>query len=182
MEEERRLCYVGVTRAKERLYLLYTFSRTLYGETEVREPSRFLDDVPSQLVEGRGKERGRQPAGRQQSLGLEPGRYLRSGEGRVTSFSPGGRPPAIKGPAAEPDGVPAGRSTGGPLSRSKEARRETPAAQYATGDEVKHEVFGRGIVVESKTVGGDEQVTVAFAGVGLKRLMVSMAPMEKLQD
>jgi len=50
MEEERRLCYVGVTRAKERLYFLYTFRRTLYGESSVREPSRFLRDVPAHLV------------------------------------------------------------------------------------------------------------------------------------
>jgi DNA helicase-2/ATP-dependent DNA helicase PcrA len=172
MEEERRLCYVGVTRAKERLYLLYTFSRTLYGETEVREPSRFLADVPSQLIESREKGRGRRPAGRQQSLGLEPGRYLRSGEGRVSSFSPGGRQAA---------GRPGDGPTGRPTGLGREVRHETAAAQYATGDEVKHEVFGRGIVVESKPMGSDEQVTVAFAGVGLKRLMASMAPMAKIE-
>ena len=52
LEEERRLCYVGVTRAKTNLYLLHTFRRTLYGSSEVREPSRFLMDIPPQLIEG----------------------------------------------------------------------------------------------------------------------------------
>jgi DNA helicase-2/ATP-dependent DNA helicase PcrA len=157
MEEERRLCYVGVTRAKERLYLLYTFSRTLYGETEVREPSRFLADVPPQLVEGRKKRRGTTPAARQQDLGLGPGRYRGTGQGRVAAFSPGRR------------------------EESAQAHGQQSAApRFQTGDKVKHQVFGQGIVVESKPVAGDEQVTVAFAGVGLKRLMASMAPMEKV--
>jgi len=52
MEEERRLCYVGITRAKERLYLLYTFRRTLYGREDLSEPSRFLKDIPSHLIAG----------------------------------------------------------------------------------------------------------------------------------
>jgi DNA helicase-2/ATP-dependent DNA helicase PcrA len=50
MEEERRLCYVGITRAKERLYMLYTFRRNLWGRTEVAEPSRFLRDIPDHLI------------------------------------------------------------------------------------------------------------------------------------
>jgi DNA helicase-2/ATP-dependent DNA helicase PcrA len=157
MEEERRLCYVGVTRAKERLYLLYTFSRTLYGETELREPSRFLADVPPQLIEGREKQRGSFPSARQQSLGLEPGRYRAAGQGRVAAFSPGRRPDS-----------------------ARQARQQPAAPQYQTGDKVEHQIFGQGIVVESKLVSSDEQVTVAFAGVGLKRLMASMAPMEKV--
>ena len=153
MEEERRLCYVGVTRAKERLYLLHTFRRTLYGESEVREPSRFLRDVPHHLVKGRSEK----PKARQQSLGLGAGRFL----GRTR---PAATPPLAPGPS---------------VASRRSARRRLPQ-QFQTGDEVEHEVFGKGIVIESKLVGGDEQVTVAFAGVGLKRLMASMAPMTKV--
>jgi DNA helicase-2/ATP-dependent DNA helicase PcrA len=54
--------------------------------------------------------------------------------------------------------------------------------RFETGDTVEHQVFGRGVVIESEASGGDEQVTVAFAGVGLKRLMASMAPMDKVED
>ncbi|MBC8249355.1 MAG: UvrD-helicase domain-containing protein, partial [Anaerolineales bacterium] len=55
MEEERRLCYVGITRAKERVYLVHAFRRTMYGESQVGEPSRFIADIPDQLIAGRGE-------------------------------------------------------------------------------------------------------------------------------
>ncbi len=142
MEEERRLCYVGVTRAKERLYLLRTFRRTLYGESEVREPSRFLYDIPTHLIQG-GE---RKPKARQQSLGLGAGRFLGRREGETAMERP--RP---------------------------------AATHFQTGDQVQHELFGRGVVIDSKVVGNDEQVMVAFAGVGLKRLMAGMAPMVKVE-
>jgi len=154
MEEERRLCYVGVTRAKERLYFFHTFRRTLYGESSVREPSRFLRDIPMHLVKGKEKKQ----AARQESLGLGAGRFMgRRGTG-FSTFSPG------RG---------ALRTTAEPPNPS--------GPRYETGDEVLHEVFGQGVVIESKPSGGDEQVTVAFAGVGLKRLMAGMSPMEKVK-
>jgi DNA helicase-2/ATP-dependent DNA helicase PcrA len=53
MEEERRLCYVGITRAKERVYLVHAFRRTMYGESQVSEPSRFIADIPDHLIAGR---------------------------------------------------------------------------------------------------------------------------------
>ena len=152
MEEERRLCYVGVTRAKERLYLIHTFRRTLYGESEVREPSRFLRDIPGPLMRGR-----EQKVARQESLGLGAGRFLGRTRAAVTPFSPGER----SGPAAVEHLKPSG-------------------PRFQTGDKVQHEVFGQGIVIESKPTDTDEQVTVAFAGAGLKRLMASMAPMDKV--
>lgn len=154
MEEERRLCYVGVTRAKERLYMLRTFRRTLYGESEVREPSRFLHDVPSHLIQDSGKgSRARQP-----SLDLKPGRFLGRSQAAVRPFSPVEQTP-------------------------QERARPTPGAPaFETGDQVRHEVFGQGVVIECKAAGDDWQVTVAFAGVGLKRLMASIAPLEKLDS
>jgi DNA helicase-2/ATP-dependent DNA helicase PcrA len=155
MDEERRLCYVGVTRAKERLYLLHTFRRTLYGESEVREPSRFLADVPEHLVKGQAKK----AVARQQSLGLGADRFLGRTRASASTYS------AVEKPQ--------------PLA----SRRPQPTAQrFQTGDEVEHAVFGKGVVIESKVSGGDEQVMVAFAGVGLKRLMASMAPLEKVQS
>jgi DNA helicase-2/ATP-dependent DNA helicase PcrA len=155
MEEERRLFYVGVTRAKERLYLLHTYRRTLHGESAVRDPSRFLHDIPAHLVEGPGKKR---PA-RQDSLGLGAGRFL--GRARVSTVShyPGGQ----SGPRAD-------------------ERIKPVELRFRTGDQVFHDVFGKGLVIESNLVGSDEQVTVAFPGLGLKRLMASMAPMETVED
>jgi len=153
MEEERRLCYVGVTRAKERLYLLHAFRRTLYGESEVREPSRFLADIPLHLVKGWEEKQ----AARQPSLGLEPGRFLGRMRASVASFAAAQRP--------KPSAV----------------ERPSPTAlRFRTGDQVQHKVFGQGVVIESRLSGDDEQVMVAFAGVGLKRLMASLAPMDKV--
>ncbi len=154
MEEERRLCYVGVTRAKERLYLLHTFRRTLYGESDVREPSRFLHDVPQQLIQGRGEKR----AVRQESLGLGAGRFLGRARSGFAPYTPGQMP--------------------GQVAR---VHSEAAALRFQTGDTVRHQVFGQGVVIESELAGDDEQVTVAFAGVGLKRLLASLAPMEKVQ-
>ena len=152
MEEERRLAYVGVTRAKERLYLLRTFRRTLYGESEIREPSRFLRDIPVSLIKGQEKAQ----AARQPTLDLGAGRFL----GRK-AFTPSSS-------RREPSTV--------------SQRPQPAAASYHTGDQVRHEVFGEGVVIASKPAGDDEQVTVAFAGAGLKRLMASLAPMEKLES
>jgi DNA helicase-2/ATP-dependent DNA helicase PcrA len=155
MDEERRLCYVGVTRAKERLYLLHTFRRTLYGESEVREPSRFLADVPEHLIKGQAKK----PVARQQSLGLGAGRFLGRAHASVGTYAPVEKPQ--------------------PLGSR---RTQSAVQQFQTGDEVEHAVFGKGVVIESHVSGGDEQVTVAFAGAGLKRLMASMAPLVKAGD
>ena len=165
LEEERRLCYVGVTRAKEHLYLIHTFRRTLYGESELREPSRFLGDLPAKLVKGREQKKARQ-----QGLGLEAGRYWGRQRPTAPSFGPESTRRRWTAPGA-------GQQTPAAPERS-------PAAElrFETGDTVEHQVFGRGVVIESEASGGDEQVTVAFAGVGLKRLMASMAPMDKVED
>jgi DNA helicase-2/ATP-dependent DNA helicase PcrA len=160
MEEERRLCYVGVTRAKERLYLLRTFRRTLYGESNVSEPSRFLHDIPIELVGDRPGRRKPERAPRERGAG----RFLGGGAGggRVSAFSP-----ASGATARRPSRV--------------EQRPAAGARRFQTGDQVEHKVFGRGVVIESQPRGGDEQVTVAFASEGLKRLMASMSPMEKVE-
>lgn len=171
MEEERRLCYVGVTRAKEHLYLIYTFRRTLYGESEVREPSRFLADVPAGLVKGHDdrSSRGWKPP-RQERLDLGAGRF----RGR-TPFS--AQHPLEDEPKTEQRSAAGPRPPVGPAP-GRFCQAGSP--RFRTGDRVKHEVFGRGVVIDSKMVKDDEQVTVAFAGAGLKRLMISLAPMEKI--
>ena len=138
IEEERRLCYVGVTRAKDRLYLLHTFKRTQYGSTEFSEPSRFLADIPQDLIEG-----GEKKQARQISLGMEAGRYVR-------------RSASVLSPAK-------------PAQKQDEVAQFTP--RFKTGDKVSHANFGEGTVVESRLSGGDEEVTVAFKGRGIKRLL-----------
>jgi DNA helicase-2/ATP-dependent DNA helicase PcrA len=156
MEEERRLCYVGVTRTKRRLYLLHTFRRTLYGESEIREASRFLHDIPQHLVKGREE----QPQVRQPTLDIEAGRF----RGRTSMTR---TPQSIHQTSFRREAAP-----------SREPSSSAP--HFQTGDGVEHSSFGKGVVIDSKAAGNDEEVVVAFAGVGLKRLMASLAPMKKI--
>lgn len=126
LAEERRLLYVGVTRAKERLYLTYAFRRARYGDDEPNAPSRFLEALPAHLIEG-----GHTPKGK--------GAARRTFE-RITVWEPG------------------------PSASDSEPR-------FAAGDRVVHRVFGHGIVLESRVLRGDEEVTVVFKRAGLKRIL-----------
>ena len=137
MAEERRLTYVGLTRAKDRLFLTYAFMRTRYGDREPSVPSRFLDDIPPEFVSG----------------------SWRRGKGQGARGK--------------------GQGTKGATRNSQFAIR---APQFRAGQRVRHATFGEGLVIESRTDGGDEIVTVAFEEVGLKRLMTSFAHMERLVD
>ncbi len=123
LEEERRLAYVGITRAQDRLYLVYAFRRTAWGRSDLAKPSRFLTDIPPALTTDRP---------------LPPRRAT-------------GRRPAMVGL----DGV-----------------------HFQPGQQVRHPQFGLGIVVTSRRIGDDEEVSVAFERFGLKRLLVSLARLE----
>ncbi|MFZ5917098.1 MAG: ATP-dependent helicase [Chloroflexota bacterium] len=141
MEEERRLCYVGITRAKKHLYLVYTFRRTLYGASDVSAPSRFLQDIPGHLIAGRDRsdtERGRSDSS---------ARAVQ----RMTTWNRTAAQPA----------------------------RRAAATEFQPGDRVQHPAFGEGTVIESQTRGDDEEVTVAFVGRGIKRLVASLAQLTK---
>jgi len=121
MEEERRLCYVGVTRARKHLYLVRARRRSIGGITGPALPSRYLEDIPPHLVVRRD---------------------------------------VVEAPVAP---------------------SPTPKPLKA-GDQVKHAVFGEGVVVAvaSAQVKGDQEITVVFRGVGLKRLLLSFAPLERV--
>ena len=146
MEEERRLCYVGITRAKERLYLLRAFRRGFRGGMGPSMPSRFLGGIPMALVTPMEAE-----------------------------FSE--RPPRSKAARS------AKSASAGPDLGAEPAPVEETEASFAVGDRVRHEAFGSGIVVEAKASGDDMQVTVAFRdGHGIKRLLLGVAPLEKVSS
>jgi DNA helicase-2/ATP-dependent DNA helicase PcrA len=152
MEEERRLCYVGFTRAKERLFLLYGNSRLLWGSTNHNPPSRFLIDIPPEL----------------QSAGSEWGTAARLGATAVTGHSAGA------GSWSPNPMSSAGLAT---TEAQAAAHRETMLGLKLTpGDRIRHAKFGDGIVSE---VSGDE-VTATFPQLGSKRLSLAFAPIEKI--
>jgi DNA helicase II / ATP-dependent DNA helicase PcrA len=138
MEEERRLCYVGITRARKKIYLVHAFRRNLMGKSTVNKASRFLQDIPRNLVAG--------------------GDLWKAEESRIGSdFSAGISPLA-------------GRK--GPVSQA-------PLPDLKSGDRVHHIQFGEGVVVSCNPKGNDSEVVVAFNGVGVKKLLLSFARLEK---
>jgi DNA helicase-2/ATP-dependent DNA helicase PcrA len=162
MAEERRLCYVGLTRAKDRLYLTYCFRRTTFGDVAAGLPSRFLDDIPRALVEGL-------------ALGEPEGDGDERGEAR--------RGEAPRGEARR--GAGRGRRADVERALSRETRWERgPAAapgitaRFRMGQRVRHATFGEGIVVKSELQGTTEEVTVIFEQAGIKRLDAAMAKLE----
>jgi DNA helicase II / ATP-dependent DNA helicase PcrA len=156
LDEERRLLYVGATRAKERLYLLYAFRRTSYGRTNTSTPSRFLADIPRELLK-RPARRGSAPMP-QSSM--------------FTQRSSFGEPARREPP-------PASRSAARPSERPKPA--VPTSVSFFAGQRVRHGTFGEGIVISSKLVEGDEEVTVNF-GDRERRLLASFARLERISE
>ncbi|MEK7863375.1 MAG: UvrD-helicase domain-containing protein [Chloroflexota bacterium] len=162
LEEERRLCYVGITRAMDRCYLTFTRRRMLFGRTNENPPSRFLKELPTDGVEVRGtietEERDQW-----EELDWDRGRARyeeRKEARRQTAMA--GLPPAWTGRAAPP--------------RKKVAPSETA---FRAGDHVRHPSLGAGVVVSSTVRSDDEEVTVAFPDKGVKKLMASLAKLAK---
>ena len=137
LEEERRLCYVGITRAQERLYLCHAWSRTLFGRTEFYPPSRFLSEIPEELVEVLGETK---PVG---------GGFGAHREAVVSAA----------------------------LASSPRAA-QTPSLRV--GDDVDHETFGEGVIVDLIGEGDRAEAVVRFRDVGEKRLLLAWAPLQKL--
>jgi DNA helicase-2/ATP-dependent DNA helicase PcrA len=169
LAEERRLFYVGLTRAKDQVILSHAFRRMTYGGVEVSIPSRFLHDLPAGLVEGgSSRQRRRETTRRASSWQWTPPQSAAGGpvtgrSGRSTRTSSGKTLP-------EPN----------LWSEPSSAKQATSYGEqrYRSGQKVRHKKFGGGIVIESKLTGNDEEVVVAFEEVGIKKLIASMAKLE----
>ena len=164
LEEERRLCYVGITRARQKLHLSHAWCRTLYGGTQYNPPSRFLGEIPGELLEESASSRTRQSRGS----------GSRSGGWESTSWSPRGRDRAVDS-AVRSDG--AGSSSGPGMAAPKQSRAHELG--FAVGDDVRHNVWGEGIVIMVEGSGDKAEAIVHFSSVGEKRLLLSWAPLEK---
>ena len=176
LEEERRLCYVGMTRAKDRLYMTRAFRRGFRGGMGPNMPSRFLLDIPKELVaqpEDQQPEKPK-PAPRRERGGGQDGGFRFSRMSRPPAPTSGG----VRSTQSRRSGrtaTPVTRRRGGP------PRAQSAAPAFSTGDKVRHPTFGDGIVVSCEASGGDFQVTVAFDGQGVKRLLLSFAQLDKVE-
>jgi DNA helicase-2/ATP-dependent DNA helicase PcrA len=160
VEEERRLAYVGITRAMNRLYLVHARARTLWGSSQYNLPSRFLDEIPGDLVE-------RSAIGARAAAGWD-----------ARSESWGGRSSRSRRDEAsdDVDGVSGRRFTG---LEKKELDEEVVEQFFARGDRVLHATLGEGTVLTMEHGG---IVLVRFEGDGSeRRLMASVAPLRKLR-
>ena len=149
MEEERRLCYVAVTRAKEQLYLTCAERRLLYGRTQYAHPSRFIDEMPEELLDSNIVESRRFSSATAPDPTLDRPQVTRA---RYASA-------AAKQSAAV----------------SLAAKASVPLPNYAAGDRVRHRAFGDGMIVSVKPMGGDALLEIAFDKKGTKRLMAKSA-------
>ena len=154
INEERRLAYVGITRAKEKLYLTKTKYRMLFGSTTYNKDSRFLGEIPSELVE-------------------------RTGEGRLrtssafSSSGTGGKISVGVGKGAKPmAGVPRAGAYQPPAAKS--------GVTYKVGDVVLHKLFGKGMIMTAEKMGNDTLLEIAFDKAGTKKLMANFCKMEKI--
>ncbi|HEY7915925.1 MAG TPA: UvrD-helicase domain-containing protein [Acidimicrobiales bacterium] len=171
LEEERRLCYVGITRAERRLYVSHAWSRMLFGSSSSNIPSRFLNEIPTELVRDVVGDTGARAFGSRRRAG---------------GASPDG------GPSADDDGGTPGRSVfgrgvageGGAFDATGR-RRPAPASTGAeslgleAGDRVVHGKWGEGTVLETGEAGEDAEAVVDFPTVGRKKLLLRMAPLKR---
>tara|TARA_B110000014_G_scaffold264458_1_gene266293 strand:- start:1780 stop:4074 length:2295 start_codon:yes stop_codon:yes gene_type:complete len=171
LEEERRLCYVGLTRAEKKLYLTRAFRRGFRGTYEPTVPSRFLSDIPPALIISKAS-----PA--------EPETLATKSENKILRFP--------KNPQRKNHSKPVASTS----NKNRTTHRATPTKRTVTkinisapgksinfqiGDKVKHSKFGDGIVMSSDPAGDDLQITVAFKdGGGIKKLLQSLAKLKKI--
>ncbi len=163
LEEERRLCYVGITRAKRELCISSAATRLLYGQTRRNAQSRFLQEIEPDCLHAvqssRMVNRGGGTPGFA-TAATRKGAYLDSGYNRGASAP--SRKPAP------------------PRFASAGVQPKNCEIQFAAGDVVKHKVFGKGVVMDVRAMSGDQLVEIEFEKVGRKKTMANYAPLEKI--
>ena len=154
IEEERRLCYVGITRAKEKLFLSSTKMRTIYGNTVTYPPSRFLQEIPARLVKTIKRQ---ERFSALENFKQVSEKYSARPQKPASNFNPHSFMP--QKPAAAAGGT---------------------GTRFNTGDRVSHSKWGEGMVVSVKDSPDGQEVKVAFAGAGVRSLLTKYAVLKKL--
>lgn len=197
LEEERRLAYVGITRAKKELYLSNSVTRQLYGRTQRHEASRFVREIePEYLSQSAspfaeaGRSGGWGGSYAETVPGGRSGYSGPSGAGRFGQSYGGGRAAGyLNREYNQPESAPRPSGFGAGYGRPAPAKPVAPpparpaasaSKQYQPGDIVEHKVFGRGTVLRVKPAAGDQIVEIQFDKVGVKKTMANYAPLTKL--
>ncbi len=166
LEEDRRLCYVAITRAKQELYISCARSRMLYGSTTRNRPSRFLQELPPALLETHEQARTSYSSYGASSYGFRrDSDYQQSYDD--TPVTPSYRPRT------------GGEKLGGGISTSA-AKPASSAGNWQSGDMVSHKTFGNGCIKNVQPMGNDLLLTIDFDKVGTKKIMATFAKLTKL--
>ncbi len=155
LEEERRLCYVAVTRAEEKLFITFTRIRTIYGRTGYSEASRFLREIPEELIES-------------STINTLDSRkkfvkvvdYTEEAYSNTTAYTR----PVVNSEALKP--------------KADKFSAKVDKSGISIGTKVNHKKWGQGTIVQLKDKNEDKEIVVAFDSVGLKKLLLSLAPIE----
>ena len=187
MEEERRLAYVGITRARTRLFITHAWSRSLFGNTQYNPPSRFLEEIPVDLVETKGNVTGRSSYGRQSLRPRDRGRppeYRRRGPDVGGDGDRRERWRELDSAARlgdeHRDRVVEAAIAAGRRPADAPTPSDAVSLDLKIGDDVEHPAFGEGVILELRGSGDSVEATVNFRGVGMKHLALAWAPLKKL--
>jgi DNA helicase-2/ATP-dependent DNA helicase PcrA len=202
VEEERRLCYVGMTRAREQLYCLHALQRRIHGQFREQSPSPFLREIPSKVTEEVKLRVPNYSAGyARPSYG--GGSSYGSGSYGSSSSTPSWRekplapkprayavPPKSPATANAPKGVADAKNVFGffqnspvqfdPSAIQQPARQEGAAVEFKRGARVRHEQFGDGIILTMEGSGPDAKLSVYFDRAGTKKFIAKFAKLKKL--
>ena len=168
LEEERRLAYVGITRAEKMLYLTNANSRMLYGKTNYNQPTRFLREISSDLLDYQGLAR---PANSPFKVSYINSDTTKFGQGMSLAQALQER---------KRQAAPSSISTGSlPFGKSGQNRPSKPEVAWAIGDIAHHKKWGDGTVLAVSGSGNSQELKINFPEVGLKKVLASIAPIEK---
>lgn len=172
IEEERRLAYVAITRAKKELRITNTKSRMLYGMTTHNKPSRFVNELPSENIETDEDSMSKQSG----SFGRYTERTGSYGSSYSGSYSSSYSSSSYSGTESN-EAAKFKAMTGG---RRISQQSKAPSVSYNSGDRVKHKVFGEGMVLNATKMGNDFMLEIAFDDVGTKKIMANFAGVQKI--
>ena len=177
MEEERRACYVGITRAERKLYLTHAKLRTIYGRSSANPPSRFIQEIPKECLEELVPRRNAYGFASASSYGAQQRQGIMTFRSSAASFRGGayfsGQPKSALEAMRE---LSASRQV--PVERG--VIRPDATIVWHVGDKAKHGKWGIGTVVSVKGEGEEIELQIAFPNQGVKGLMQKYAPIEKV--
>lgn len=154
IEEERRICYVGITRARRKLYMTNARMRTIYGRTQMFPLSRFMSEIPTAMIE--------KYSGRQNQYGL-----ANSNSSNRVAITPA-TSSVVQSPLR------------GPMPTMVLQKRQAQGGGWKVADKAQHTKWGVGTVIDVKESGDSQELKIAFPGLGIKVVVANMAPITKI--